>query len=211
MVDSENIPKVRVLNLYAGIGGNRKLWENVDVTAVEKNKSIADIYSHFFPCDDIIIDDAHSFLLDHFQEFDFIWSSPPCITHSLLKLWGSKQGKHNFDYPNLNQLYGEIIFLKHYCDVPWVVENVIGYYEPLIKPLKIGRHYFWSNFFISPFIVTNLRRHLDIVNTSTVYGFNISKFKTTVRKDQILRNIFDPELGLHIFNCAFKTVQQSII
>jgi hypothetical protein len=26
---------VRVLNLYAGIGGNRKHWENVEVTAVE--------------------------------------------------------------------------------------------------------------------------------------------------------------------------------
>ena len=26
---------VRVLNLYAGIGGNRKLWEDVEVTAVE--------------------------------------------------------------------------------------------------------------------------------------------------------------------------------
>ena len=26
---------MKVLNLYCGIGGNRKLWEDVEVTAVE--------------------------------------------------------------------------------------------------------------------------------------------------------------------------------
>ena len=35
---------MKILNLYAGIGGNRKLWNGVDVTAVENNKSIAAIY-----------------------------------------------------------------------------------------------------------------------------------------------------------------------
>lgn len=29
---------IKVLNLYAGIGGNRKLWEGVEVTAVEQLK-----------------------------------------------------------------------------------------------------------------------------------------------------------------------------
>ena len=32
---------MKVLNLYAGIGGNRKLWKDVEVTAVENNKEIA--------------------------------------------------------------------------------------------------------------------------------------------------------------------------
>ena len=31
---------MKVLNLYAGIGGNRKLWEDVEVTAVELNPKI---------------------------------------------------------------------------------------------------------------------------------------------------------------------------
>jgi hypothetical protein len=35
---------LKVLNLYCGIGGNRKLWQNVDVTAVEYNEEIASIY-----------------------------------------------------------------------------------------------------------------------------------------------------------------------
>lgn len=28
------------------------------------------------------------------------------------------------------------------------MENVVSYYEPLIIPQKVGRHYFWANFFI---------------------------------------------------------------
>ena len=35
---------LKVLNLYAGIGGNRKLWENVEVTAVEIEPDIATVY-----------------------------------------------------------------------------------------------------------------------------------------------------------------------
>jgi DNA (cytosine-5)-methyltransferase 1 len=42
---------MRILNLYAGIGGNRKLWEDVDVTAVEWNEEIARVYSDNFPLD----------------------------------------------------------------------------------------------------------------------------------------------------------------
>ena len=32
---------MKILNLYAGIGGNRKLWKDVQVTAVELNSEIA--------------------------------------------------------------------------------------------------------------------------------------------------------------------------
>ena len=68
---------IKVLNLYAGIGGNRKLWEDVEVTAVEIEPSIARAYQHFFPNDKIIIGDAHQYLLKHYSEFEFIWASPP--------------------------------------------------------------------------------------------------------------------------------------
>lgn len=44
------------------------------------------------------------------------------------------------------RLYSLIYFLKHFFRGNWVVENVIPYYEPLIKPtFQIGRHYYWSN------------------------------------------------------------------
>lgn len=69
---------IKVLNLYAGIGGNRKKWEGVQVTAVEKNEEIAEVYRKEFPDDKLIIGDAHQYLLDHYEEFDVTWSSPPC-------------------------------------------------------------------------------------------------------------------------------------
>ena len=74
---------MKILNLYAGIGGNRKLWDgDIEVTAVELNPDIAKIYQDFFPDDKVVVTDAHQYLLDHFEEYDFIWSSPPCPTHS---------------------------------------------------------------------------------------------------------------------------------
>lgn len=77
---------MRILNLYAGIGGNRKLWSNEhEITAVENVQAIADIYKDFFPNDNIVIGDAHQYLLNHWHEYDFIWSSPPCPTHSRLR------------------------------------------------------------------------------------------------------------------------------
>lgn len=68
---------MKVLNLYAGIGGNRKLWTDVEVTAVELDKKVAQVYKDNFPKDEVIVEDAHEFLLKNYKEFDFIWSSPP--------------------------------------------------------------------------------------------------------------------------------------
>ena len=68
---------IKVLNLYAGLGGNRQLWSGVDVTAVEMDEKIANVYSRNNPDDTVIIGDAHKYLLENYQDFDFIWSSPP--------------------------------------------------------------------------------------------------------------------------------------
>jgi hypothetical protein len=45
--EKETNSKIKILNLYAGLGGNRKLWKNVEVTAVENNPEIAKIYQDF--------------------------------------------------------------------------------------------------------------------------------------------------------------------
>ena len=77
---------MKILNLYAGIGGNRKLWNDVksdiEVTAVEYDQAIAQAYKDRFPNDIVIVGDALKYLLEHYKEFDFIWVSPPCQTHS---------------------------------------------------------------------------------------------------------------------------------
>lgn len=193
---------MRVLNLYAGIGGNRKLWKDVCVTAVEKEKSIAKIYSSFFPNDKVIIGDAHKYLLQHYDEFDFVWSSPPCPSHSKMRLIGTKRNQYDAIYPDM-QLYQEIIFLSSYCKGKYVVENVFPFYEPLIRPRKIvGRHCFWSNFNIGFFDTTPLNiKESNVKDLQKMHGFDLSPFDVD-DKLKILRNCVAPETGLYILNCA---------
>jgi len=203
----------KVLNLYAGIGGNRKLWNDVEVTAVENNPDIAKIYQGFFPNDKVIVADAHQYLLDHFKEYDFIWSSPPCQSHSGCNFFLKGQGI--FRYPDM-KLYEEIIFLKYFYKGKWVVENVKPYYEPLIKPQKVGRHSFWSNFPILNIEIDYqigtmnrqaskekqrkaIIREAQIPELITLHGLKDFKLKN---KRQVLRNCVLPKLGLHILNCA---------
>ncbi len=208
---------VKVLNLYAGIGGNRKLWKNVNVTAIENNPEIAKIYQEFFPNDKVIIGDAHLYLLENFKEYDFIWSSPPCQSHSVCNHFLKGQGI--FRYPDM-KLYEEIIFLKHFYKGKWIIENVKSYYKPLIKPQEIGRHYFWSNFFLPNIEVEYqigtmnrqvskekqrkaIIREAQIPELIDLHGLNLMNIKIK-NKRQVLRNCVLPKIGLHIFNCAFN-------
>jgi DNA (cytosine-5)-methyltransferase 1 len=201
---------MKILNLYAGIGGNRKLWgEEHQITAVENDENIACAYQTIFPKDRVIITDAHKYLLDHYKEFDFIWSSPPCPTHSDIRRCGVHHGQYPAKYPDM-KLYEEIIFLKHFSKCPWVVENVVSYYDPLIKPFEAHRHYFWSSFIITKIKTTENRIHNDIVGSIPVYGFDLNKFDYIQDKRKVLRNMVDPKLGLHIFNCAFKEKQVTL-
>ena len=210
--------KVKVLNLYSGIGGNRKLWKDVDVTAVEINTEIAKIYQDFFPSDKVIVTDAHQYLLEHYKEFDFIWSSPPCPTHSRMRNLKNNCEETEKKYPDM-KLYEEIIFLKHFYEGKFVIENVISYYEPLIKPQISNNHYFWCNF-----IITNMkkdkrviRRHSKVITNCIKYkekrnGFCLNKFNINNHfKEKILNNCVKPELGLDIFNMAFKKRQEVLI
>lgn len=196
---------MKILNLYSGIGGNRKLWEGHEVTAVEYDENIAKIYQDFFPNDKVIVADAHQYLLDHFKEFDFIWSSPPCQTHSsfrhniCVRYRGTKP-----EYPDM-KLYQEIIFLDKHFDGKWVVENVKPYYKPLIEPSKeLQRHLFWSNF-----PITDAEFHKDKIRTaqipqlSELHGFDLSGYKLK-NKRQVLRNCVLPELGKHVLEASYE-------
>jgi DNA (cytosine-5)-methyltransferase 1 len=201
---------MKILNLYAGIGGNRKLWGNEhEIIAVENNPEIAKIYQDFFPNDKVIVADAHQYLLQHYKEFDFIWSSPPCPTHSRVrKQLAFRKGKNGERYeqnkpvfPDM-KLYEEIIFLDNYFDGKWIVENVIGFYEPLVEPLKLGRHYIWSNFDIPIINVEGGTHQSSISEMAKHKGFDIEKINCKHRKDTILRNCVEQEIGLHILEQA---------
>ena len=191
---------MKILNLYSCIGGNRKLWEGHKITAIENNKDIADIYKDFFPEDNVIVADAHQYLLDHYKEYDFIWSSPPCPTHSDIRRCGVHAGQYPALYADMG-LYQEIILLTHFNKCKWVVENVKPYYKPLIPAREVHRHLFWSNFYITDFKTDNDRKHSNIIGSSVVYGFDLKDYKVD-NKRRILRDMVDPEVGLHVLNCA---------
>ncbi len=199
---------IKILNLYAGIGGNRKLWDgDIDVTAVEIDPQIAKIYQDFFPNDKVIITDAHQYLLEHYKEFDFIWSSPPCPSHSRIRQMSAvARGQNKPIYPNM-ELYQEIIFLMFNFDGMWVVENVIGYYEPLIKPYQYKSHYYWSNFIIDGKDNANRCHNAGNDKLTKLKGFNLTKYNG-IDKIKILRNCVEPEAGLSIFKMAFKEKQE---
>jgi DNA (cytosine-5)-methyltransferase 1 len=199
--------KYKVLNLYACLGGNRYKWTDCEVTAVELDEEAARLYQERFPNDIVIVADAHQYLLDHFKEFDFIWSSPPCPSHSRARYWNSS----NYDtttqpiYPDL-KLYEEILFLQHYYrNGKFVVENVIPYYEPLIPAQKKGRHLYWTNFILPnelndrSFAISQQKNELKELCKFHDYDFNKYNGEQSVVKT---RNLVDYEAGLTIFNVA---------
>lgn len=206
---------MKVLNLYAGLGGNRKLWKDVEVTAVEMESDIAEVYSAHNPDDQIIIGDAHEYLLNHYEEFDFIWSSPPCQSHSRMIRSGRNRKPR---YPDM-KLYEEILLLKHDFKGLWCVENVIPYYEPLVKPQKIGRHLFWANFDIPFFQVPEFKNFINRQNLTAKkemqewLGIHYEKniyYGTNHCPTQILRNCVHPLLGDHVFNSAMNITPATI-
>jgi DNA (cytosine-5)-methyltransferase 1 len=192
--------KLKILNLYAGIGGNRKNWKNVDVTAVEYNQEIADVYKDFFPEDTVIVEDAHEYLRKNYKNFDFIWSSPPCQSHSKVRMMASKSGSYDVVMPDMT-LWSEIIFLQHFAECPWIVENVKPYYKPLIEPKqKLGRHLIWSNVDIPYKELKDGLKHNERGMSHKGF-FDLRPYKLKHRKDQIIRNSVDPALGEYILDC----------
>lgn len=214
--------KYKVLNLYACLGGNRAKWDEVakekgieiEVTAVELDEELAKLYQERFPNDIVIVADAHQYLLEHFKEFDFIWSSPPCPSHSRARYWNSS----NYDtttkpvYPDM-KLYEEILFLQHYYKTGrFVVENVIPYYEPLIPSNKRGRHLYWTNFNLPSdlkdrrFAISQQKNELK--ELCKFHDFDFTKYKGTQSIVKVGRNLVDYEAGRTIFETALGIIKK---
>jgi len=214
---------IKILNLYACLGGNRYKWDevadNLEITAIELDPEAARLYKERFPNDKVIIADAHQYLIDHFKEFDFIWSSPPCPTHSRARYWNSS----NYDtttkpiYPDL-KLYEEILFLQHYYkNGKFVVENVILYYEPLIPAQKRGRHLYWTNFNLP----TDLKEREyrisgnkenpqkdELKNLCKFHDYNFNNYNGTQLIIKMARNLVDYEAGKTILETALGIIRK---
>jgi len=198
---------MRILNLYAGIGGNRKLWGNTHkITSIEYNQEIAKAYKDRYPNDNIIVADAKQYLLDNYKEFDFIWGSPPCQSHSTIINSQYTRESYNAKYPDMS-LYQIILFLQGHCrDIKWVVENVKPYYNPLIKPAaEIDRHLYWSNFKISK-IDIDKEYIIKNVKVDTLKDFDLTKYNIPDKR-QVIRNQVNYKVGKHILDCAMDKIQ----
>ena len=203
---------MKILNLYACLGGNRYKWDevtDVEVTAVEWDEELAKLYQERFPSDTVVVADAHQYLLDHYQEFDFIWSSPPCPTHSRARAYNPK---YETLYPDMS-LYQQAIMLNTKFKGKYVIENVIPYYEPLIPAKKRGRHLYWTNFNL-PNVLSNrknpdLSRTKDLINVmSEFHQFDFLKYKGKQRTNKIARNLVDYEAGKTILETALGIIRK---
>ena len=209
---------MKILNLYACLGGNRYKWDevtDVEVTAVEWDEELARLYQERFPNDTVIVGDAHQYLLEHYQEFDFIWSSPPCPSHSTTNCFLNAQGV--IRYPDM-ALYQEIIFLQHFYKGKYCIENVKPYYEPLIPAKQRGRHYYWTNFNIpnklSNRVAPSMRMNksttqkMHLINFSKYHEINLDDYKGKQSKGKIARNLVDYEAGKTILETALGITKQ---
>lgn len=211
---------MKILNLYACLGGNRYKWDEVakeagikiEVTAIELDEELARLYKERFPNDNVIIADAHQYLLDHFKDFDFIWSSPPCPTHSRARF--ARRETTKTVYPDM-KLYQEIIFLDKYFNGKYLIENVIPFYTPLIPAKKRGRHLYWSNFNL-PSNLNERKSSImegkdEVTQWSLFHNFDFRTYKGTQRVDKVARNLVDYEAGKTILETVFGIERQKNI
>ena len=204
---------MKILNLYACLGGNRYKWgDEHEITAVELDEELAKLYQERFPNDTVIVADAHQYLLDHYKEFDFIWTSPPCPTHSRARF--ARRNTTKPAYPDL-KLYEEIIFLSKWFDGQYVVENVIPYYEPLIPAKKRGRHLYWTNFNL-PNTLNERKSSImegkdEVTQWCKFHDYDFRKYKGKQRIDKVARNLVDYEAGKTILDTAMGIIQKQDI
>ena len=203
---------MKILNLYACLGGNRYKWGNeYEITAVEWDEELAKLYQQRFPKDKVVVADAHQYLLDHYKEYDFIWSSPPCPTHSRARFWSIGANGKSPIYPDM-KLYQEILLLDYHFKGKYVVENVIPYYKPLLNPQKRGRHLYWCNFKI-PLDLKDRTANVcqgkdELKRLCNFHEYDFYKYKGKQRTDKIARNMVDFKAGKTILDAAINYINE---
>ena len=202
---------MKILNLYACLGGNRYKWDevtDVDVTAVEYDEELAKLYQERFPNDTVVVADAHQYLLDNYKRFDMIWSSPPCPTHSRSRF--ARRNTTTPAFPDM-KLYQEIIFLEKWFEGKYVVENVIPYYDPLIPAKKRGRHLYWTNFNLPSDLKERKSNIMEGKNEVSrwceFHDYNFRKYKGSQSVQKVARNLVDYEAGKTILETALGIIR----
>ncbi|MCE7740456.1 MAG: DNA cytosine methyltransferase [Candidatus Heimdallarchaeota archaeon] len=183
----------KVLDLFAGVGGTAKgiqtfLQEKnipFQYVAVENDPETIKAHLKLNPDSEIEFRDAY---LTSIKDYDFIWASPPCTSHSQLNMYMNRK------QPDM-RLWSLITRLQQQ-QIPFIVENVEPYYrEPIPHTLELGRHRFWSNKPIIPFEVPKMPKDwgwMGIPDWEKFHEINtrVTKFiKDPLKRRQLLRNI----------------------
>jgi len=156
---------IRILDLFCGVGGVARGFQNFlldngiefEYYAIDIDKRVLKAHKLLNPYSKTICRDAWSIDDKEFKEFDLIWASPPCETHSKSRFLNinAKPTKPDMRLYNLIERLWSL-------NMPFIVENVEPYYRPPIKPIvKVGRHVLWSNLCIKPFKL-NLQNFMDV-------------------------------------------------
>ena len=95
-------------------------------------------------------------------------------------------------------VYQQIILLQNWFKGRFVIENVLPYYDALIKPtIQLGRHVFWSNFRIEKKEFHNI----DVArSTQEQLAVDLDMPIPRLKPRLLLRNCVNPKLGLHILD-----------
>jgi len=204
---------MKILDLFAGIGGTAKgihkaLEDNnikdYEYIAIEINSIIAKTHKENNPKSTVIVGDAFDFLNGKIEEYNFIWASPPCHTHSRVN-WLMK--RYDPD-PSLWQI---IQFLKENAKA-FVVENVIPYYKPPIPiTFTIDRHAFWSSFPIAHFKTKERAKNLRWMKYGDFQKYHeLDPPKEGYDKRKSLRNVVNPVISYNIFSQFLNPKQKKL-
>ncbi len=112
------------------------------------------------------------------------------------------------------KLYQEVIFLNYHFKGKFVVENVIPYYEPMLNPIKRGRHLYWTNFKLPNKLS---ERHFEgmaqakneVTKLCEFHDYDFRKYKGKQVLNKIARNLVDYEAGRTILETVFNIVRKS--
>jgi len=176
------------------LGFQRFMKENnicFEYVAVDNDRKVLQVHSLLNPHSKTVLEDAWLISDDRLLQYDFVWASPPCESHSVL-CWKRK------DKPKPDMRLWWLIRRLRKLKVPFIVENVRPYYGTILKPTaKAGRHLLWSNLSLKSVQLNSNVTFYDIHNRrdALVEYHGLPGWVARVATRDMLRDMMHPQLS----------------